>query len=400
MIARAFFLALLSLLFAGQVQAKKLPDTIIFDPEVLVETKRRVLERDPTVMPAFKKLVEQAELAMKAPAETVIFKSGPPSSGDIHDYRSLAPYYWPNPDSYNEMPFIRRDGERNPAVDSAKYDHARMQRMSNDALTLALAWYLTGNEEYAGKGTALIWSWCCDSVTRTNPNMDFAHEQPGIAEGAPSGIIETRDLIKVAEAARIMEPSQAWSRAVTKKVMAWFTDYVEWLQTSEFGRLEAGAMNNHGTWYDAQLAVFTLFIGDKNYARSIVANTVPRRIMLQIERNGAMPAELDRTRSRHYTFFTLEAFFILAAVGDRVGIDIWHWADTSGASVKKAFDYAAPYIAKNEPWPFGGIGSYDPFLFTPLFHRAAMVYKEDRYLDYLKALPKDKLLLDRAQLFY
>ena len=184
MIARAFFLAFLSLLFAGQVQAKKLPDTIIFDPEVLVETKRRVLERDPTVMPAFKKLIEQAELAMKAPAETVIFKSSPPPSGDIHDYRSLAPYYWPNPDSYNEMPFIRRDGERNPAVDSAKYDRARMQRMSNDALTLALAWYITGNEEYAGKGTALIWSWCCDSVTRTNPNMDFTHEQPEIGRAS------------------------------------------------------------------------------------------------------------------------------------------------------------------------------------------------------------------------
>jgi len=90
----------------------------------------------------------------------------------------------------------------------------------------------------------------------------------------------------------------------------------------------------------------------------------------------------------------------LAAVGEHVGIDMWNWADDTGSSIRKAFDYAAPYIAKNEPWPFGDIGTYDPFLFTALFQRAALVYKEPRYREFLKALPEDKLLQDRAQLFY
>lgn len=400
MIARCLFATLVTLLLAGQAFAKTLPDTILFSPEVMAETKQRVLERDPKIMPAYKKLIEQADRAINAPAETVIFKPAPPEDGNIHDYWSLSPYWWPNPDTLDGLPYIRRDGERNPEADSEKYDRNRMRRMSTDALTLALAWYLTGDEEYAGKGTALIWSWCCDSVTRTNPNMNFAQSRPGSIGGHPTGIIETRDLIKVVEAARLLEPSQAWSKVVSKKVKAWFSEYVDWLQTSTFGRLEAGAANNHGTWYDAQLAVFALYVGDKNLARTIVGSVTPRRIGMQIERNGAMPLELKRTRSRHYTFFTLQAFFTLAAVGDRVGIDVWNMRDTSGSSIRKAFDFAAPYIAKDEPWPFGDIGSYDPFVFTPLFHRAALVYKDGRYVDYLKALPKEKLLRDRAQLFY
>ncbi|MDC0336256.1 alginate lyase family protein [Pseudodesulfovibrio sp.] len=400
MVVRALFLTTLFLLLAGHAQAKKLPETILFSPEVLAETKRRVQERDPAVMPAYKKLIEQADRALKAPAETVIFKPKPGPSGDIHDYWSLSPYWWPNPKSPGGLPYIRRDGMRNPTVDSDTYDRARMRRMSTDALTLALAWYLTDNEEYSGKGTALIWTWCCDSITRTNPNMNYAQSRLGLTHGHRTGIIETRDMIKVVEAARIMEPSKAWSKAVTRKVTAWFAEYVAWLQTSDFGKKEAAATNNHGTWYDVQLAVFSLYIGDTKLVRAIIDTLGPRRLIEQIRPNGAMPAELDRSRSRHYTFFTLEAYFILAAVGERVGLDFWHWESPTNVSIKKAFDYAAPYLAEGEPWPFGDVGKYDPFMFTPLFHRAAMVYKEPRYLEILQALPKDALQRDRAQLFY
>ena len=400
MLIRGLLLTFIALLMTGQAFARKLPDTIVLSPEVMYETKRRVIERDPAIMPAFKKLIEQADRAIKAPAESVVLKKTPPPSGDMHDYWSLSPYWWPNPDSVNGTPYVRRDGERNPEADSEKYDRGRMRRMSTDAITLALAWYLTGNEEYAGKGTALIWSWCCDSVTRTNPNMNYAQARSGTDEGHHTGIIETRDLIKVVEAARILEPSHAWSKAVTRKFTAWFRKYADWLQTSTFGQQERASLNNHGTWYDAQLAVYSLYIGEEGTARSILGMVPLHRIVGQIEGNGAMPAELDRTRSRHYTFSTLEALFVLAAAGKRVGIDLWHWTDASGASIKKAFDFAAPYLAKDETWPFGDIGAYDPFAYTPLFHRAAMVYKEPRYLQLLKALPGDKLSRDRAQLFY
>ncbi|QGY38597.1 alginate lyase [Pseudodesulfovibrio cashew] len=397
-------LTLLLILAAATAWAGKVPKTILYSPEVLAETKRRVQERDPAIMPAYRELLRQADLAIKTPAETVVFKPAPPPGGTKHDYWSVAPYWWPDEASPNGLPYVRHDGETNPEAASKAYDRQRLRTTAANALTLAQAWYLTGSEEYAGKGSALIWSWCCDSVTRMTPHLRFAQmrrgDRPGKWETSPSGIIEGRELIKIAEAARLLEPSHAWSAVVTNKLTKWFEKYLHWLLTSPQGRREAGADNNHGVWYDAQVAVIALYAGKTNLARSVVGTSAAKRLSLEVEGNGAMPRELERTRSRHYTFFTLEAFFTLAAVGDRTGIDLWRWTDGQGRSLRRAFDYAAPYLAKEEPWPFGHTGRYDPFAFTPLFHRAAMVYKEDRYRDYLKALPEAERLRDRAQLFH
>lgn len=397
---RRILLALLALLMAGQALAAKRPDTIILSPEALITAKERVYSRDARIMPAYNALIAQADRAMNAPAETVILKPGPPPGGDMHDYWSLSPEWWPNQDSSDGKPYIRRKGMRNPETDSEQFDRNRMRRMSSDALTLALAFYLTGNEEYAGKGTALVWSWCCDSVTKTRPNMEFARSRPGVSSGHYNGIIETRDLIKVVDAARLLEPSQAWSKVVSKKAVKWFTEYIQWLETSQFGRLESNTNTHHSTWYAAQLAVFALYAGKNSLAQSIVGSAAPRFISYQIAPDGSMPEELKRPRSRYSTFFTLEAFFVLAAVGERVGIDLWNWRDGSGRSIKSALDFAAPAFASDKSWPHGSTGAYDPFEFTPLFHRAALVYKDNRYLDYLTPLAPEKLLTDRAQLFY
>jgi len=397
---RLLFTALLILLFAGTAHAGKLPDTIIFSPEAMAKTKQRILERDPLLKPAYDALIKEAGRAVTAPAESVILKPSPPSGEKQHTYWSLDPEWWPDPKRSGGLPYMHRPGESNPEARSEKYDRQRLHRMAADALTLALAWYLTGNEQYAGKGTALIWSWCCDSVTRTEPHMRFAHARPGVAKGHHSGIIETRDMIQVAEAARILEPSQAWSNVVTRKVSAWFTSYVKWLMTSRFGSLESSENNAHGTWYDAQVAVFAFYAGDTTLARSVIGTVDRRRIGFQIEKNGAMPAALEERASRQATFFNLEAFFILAAVGERLGLDLWNWDDPYSGSIKKAFDYAAPYISPDEPWPFGHTGKFAPQPFTPLFHRAALVYKDKRYLNHLKALPDAFLIKDRAQLFH
>ncbi|QJB57016.1 alginate lyase family protein [Pseudodesulfovibrio sp. zrk46] len=397
---RSLALLIALLVLTGQALAGRLPDTIVLSPKVLAATKQRILERDRELMPAYKAFIADADRALKAPAEAVILKASAPPGGTMHDYWSLAPYWWPNNETLDGLPYVRRDGQRNPQSATEKYDRARMRRMSSDALTLALAWYMTGDEEYAGKATGLIWSWVCDSVTRMNPSLNYAQSRPGIADGTHYGIIETRDLIKVCEAARILEPSHTWSKVVTKKVTSWFTDYLKWLQKSSFGRKEGNSLNNHGTWYDAQVAVFAMYIGKESLARSIVTSGTPMRILSQIESDGTMPRELERTRSRHYTFFNLEAFFILAAIAEHFKVDMWKWTEPNGVSIRKAFDLAAPHIAKDAPWEYGKTGVYDPFAFTALFHRAAMVYKDDRYTDFLKALPADKLKRDRAQLFY
>jgi len=399
----ATVLALILCLAATTALAQKTPDPIVHSKKVLLESKQLVLKRDPLVMPAYRALIEEANRALTRASESVVFKPAAPPRGKPHDYWSLAPDFWPDPTEPDGLPYVQREGESNPEATSAKFDHARLHQTAEDALTLALAWYLSDNEQYAGKGAALIFSWCCDSYTRMTPNMNFARMRPGAKPGkweaSPEGLIEGRDLILLAEAARMLEPSRAWGNAVTKKLKRWFEDYIQWMQTSELGIEASGLTDRHGTWYDAQMAVFAAFTGQDDLARSVVDGAAFARMIPQISDNGAMPLELERVRSRHATFSNLSAFFILAAVGEKVGVDLWNRVE-DGVSVKLALDYAAPYLAADETWPFGSVGQYDHFMFTTLLHRAAMVYKDERYRDFLKKLPADKLAQDRAQLFY
>ncbi|BCS88187.1 alginate lyase family protein [Pseudodesulfovibrio sediminis] len=381
---------------AGQT----LPDTVVLSPQVLHATKQRVLKRDPAVRPAYEQFMWEAEQAVKAPIESPTFKGKTGPSRDNHDYWSISPYWWPDPKKQDGLPFIRRDGQRNPETASDTYDRTRLNRMSKNALTLALAYYLTGNEVYATRATALIKAWCVDPATKANPNMRYAQARPGISDGQPTGIIETRDLILVVDAVRLLEHSRAWGKADTRKVETWFSHYTDWLMHSEFGRKEAGSPNNHGTWFDAQVAVFAYFTGDKKLANTVVGTTPTRRIVRQIMPDGSMPLELERTRSRQYTFFNLEAFFVLAAVGERLGVDLWNWKDPVGPSIRQALDFAASGIDPSQEWPHGRTGAFNPYVHVPLFRRAAVVYKDKRYIDFLKTLPADRLTRDRSFLFY
>ena len=397
--AALFALLLLPFVLPTNGEASRTPDAIVFDPAVMAETKERVLRRDPALMPAFRRLIAEADKAIVADAESVIFKPTPPPRGDRHDYWSLAPYWWPDPDQPRGLPYVRRDGERNPKADADAYDHGRLNRMAHDVLTLSLAWFLTENEMYAGKATALVWAWCCDSFTRMNPRLDFAHFRPGISPGTSTGVLDAVPLVWVCEAARILQPSRSWSDVVTHKTQAWFKEYCQWLLDSELGRGAAARADRVGVWRDAQLVVFALYSGDMKLART-VAETAHQRIESQIERNGSLPQELRRARSRHATFSTLQAFFVLAAASERLGIDLWRWGDVHGGSIKRALDFAAPHFNPARPWPFGDVGQYDPMRFTALFYRAALVYSDDQYRKTLGFLSRHQLETDPHQLFY
>lgn len=76
---------------------------------------------------------------------SVVDKAAPAASGDPHDYLSLAPYWWPDPDAPDGLPHIRRDGLFFPPATiggdgSEAYDRTRLFACFDDITICALAW--------------------------------------------------------------------------------------------------------------------------------------------------------------------------------------------------------------------------------------------------------------------
>ena len=114
-------------------------------------------------------------------------------------------------------------------------------------------------------------------------------------------------------------------------------------------------------------------------AEGVAQNAEKKRIAVQIEADGRQPLELARTKSFGYSCFNLRALTELATLGDRVGVDLWHFETRDGRSIRRALDYLLPYAESQKSWPYKEIGGVEPeALAAPLFE-ASGAYKEPRY---------------------
>ena len=334
-----------------------------------------------------------ADAAMKEGPFSVMDKQQTPPSGDKHDYMSQAPYFWPDPKSANGLPYIRRDGERNPEIRKIS-DHDELGKLSSTVRTLALAYYLTGNEAYARRAELLLQTWFLSPATRMNPNLNFGQGIPGINTGRSIGIIETVGLTNVVDAIGLLAGSNAWTGDDQKGMEAWFTAYASWLENSDHGKKESAAKNNHGTYYDVQLADFELFVGHTEVARKVISEAEQKRIASQVMPDGSQPLELERTRSFSYSTMNLRGLMELAILGDQVGLDLWHYTTKDGRSIQRAFEYILPYATGEKKWPQQQITEFSPQEFVP----AALLAAQHLDKSYVRAADKIEVPKNSAEL--
>jgi hypothetical protein len=315
-----------------------------------LEAIKAALPTDPAIGAAYRELVIRADKALASKPASVMDKRSIPVSGDRHDYVSLARYWWPNP-ANPKGAYVRRDGDTNPDVESNRFDRSALSRMAREADTLALAYYYSGERKYAEGAARVIRTWFLDPTTAMNPNMNFAQAVPGVSNGRAEGVLDGASFIGVIDAAGLIGPSDALTPAETAALERWFSRYLDWMLNSPNGKAEGKASNNHGLWYDAQAARFALFARRPDIARRIVAAFPKARIAQQIDASGALPKELTRTRSFHYSLYALGAAYTVADSAACLGIDLYR-ADEKGRSLRKATNYVAAWRGRAADWPY------------------------------------------------
>ncbi|GGN71360.1 alginate lyase [Streptomyces albiflavescens] len=355
--------------------APKVPRTAVLDGARLQETKARLQHGDPQLKRSLENLTARADNWLDQGPWTVVDKPKPAPGGDVHDYLSQAPYWWPSQpktaDNPWGCPYVQRDGQRNPEVDTGT-DRQDVEKVFDSSYDLSLAWYYTGKKQYAEKAATVLRTWFLASDTRMNPNLDHGQFIPCKYDGRAIGIIDfSQSYTSVLDALAILETgAPGWSKNDRTAMRAWNTDFRDWLANSAFGKEEGAAKNNHGTFYDMQLAALAYATGDNDLARRTVLDARALRIDPQIAADGSQPQELARTRSWHYSTFDLVAYTRLAAIGRHVGVNLWSYQGPDGQSLFKAVDYLLPAATGAEPWAHPEL-EFHRFAASDVVHAAA-----------------------------
>ncbi|MBP9017258.1 MAG: alginate lyase family protein [Paludibacteraceae bacterium] len=339
-------------------------------------------------------VIGEADKHLTATIATVMDKPLTPASGDKHDYMSMGRYWWPNPNTKDGLPYIRRDGVSNPELE--KLDRNSLSKMARSVVILSLAYHLTNKDEYAQKAVKNLKTWFLDKKTKMNPNMNFGQTIPGRnnGKGRGEGVLDSYSFVEMLDAVELLKSSNKFTMEDQAALKDWFSAYLNWMLTSEIGQEEYNAKNNHGTAFDVQVVRYALFTGNKEVADKFVKDFPERRIFTQIEPNGAQTYELQRTKAFGYSVYNLTHFMDMAFLAKSMNQDIFHAVSSDGRSIVKAIDFLIPYVGKpSSEFPYQQIQDWDKEQsnFCWVLKRADILTGMDNYKDiYSKYLPNKR----------
>jgi len=295
-----------------------------------------------------KVLTAEADALLTAAAPSVTQKKHLPPTGDAHDYQSLSPYWWPDPAKPDGLPWLSRDGEVNPLF--YEYDSPRLESFSQAVIRLIFEAATSGKTVYGEKAGKLLKTWFLDPNTEMNPHLQYAQFIPGITTGRGIGIIDATAFVFLLDAVTRLEFNKEWTVKDLAGLKNWMNRYLDWLLTSANGKEEGNEANNHGTWYDVQVACVASFCDKMESVRDQLTAAAQNRISTQIGSDGSQPHELKRTLSFTYCTFNLLGFSCVAKFLSKPGLNLWAWKGTKGGSILSAIRWMIPYYTKKSPW--------------------------------------------------
>ena len=308
-----------------------------------------------------------------------------------HDYFSEGPYWWPNP-ANPKGPYVRRDGERNPARFMS--NRRDIESMSVSTLVLGIGAFFLKKSACIQHAEHILSVWFVDPATRMNPNLEYGQAIRGVADGRGTGLIDTVSLIRCVQGLVLLEAAGGISPDLMSTVRQWFAAFVRWMTASKKGLDEKKSGNNHATWWAAQVAAYASFLHDDNTLQMTFDHYRTYLVPTEIRPDGSCPREEARTNSLGYSCFNLDAFSVLCRIAQVRGTDLWGFVAPNGGSVAKACDYLLPFILHPDTWRHQQITPFKPD--TVVFPGLTGVGLHSRkLLDAYGKLPHAKLAWDQ-----
>ncbi len=334
------------------------------------------------------RVLKKAEEYLKLSPITITNAVCERSAGGKNDFYSEGDYWWPDPEN-PDGPYIRKDGMTNPKNFTAHRE--AMIRFSQISGALGSAYIITKDEKYAKALLPHLQAWFLNPDTKMNPNLLYGQAIKGIVTGRGIGIIDTIHLMEVAKATEAIENSRAISKTAIQGIKKWFSEYLTWITTHEYGISERDNGNNHSVCWVMQAAVFASLI--KNKEVLIHCKKMYKNVLLpnQMAPNGSFPLEIERSKPYGYSLFTLDAMSTICQVLSTPEENLFEYITVDNKSIVLGLSFLYPYVKDKSSWPYKkDVMYWDEWPVShPAFLFGGLALENDLYFDLWKSLKTD-----------
>jgi hypothetical protein len=332
--------------------------------------------------------IEKADNYLDEAPVTVTDAYSERSAGGRNDFYSEGDYWWPDPENPGG-PYVQRDGLSNPDVFS-NHRHA-MIRLSEHTAALTSAWVLTGKQQYADKALEHLNAWFVNPETMMNPHMLYAQAISGRVTGRGIGLIDAYHLVEVAQSVRVLSEKDGITQAQAAEIKEWFSRFLTWMTTHQYGIDEMNTQNNHAVCWLATAGIMARLTENTEIINLCIDRFKNIALPDQMETDGSFPRELRRTKPYGYALFNMDAFANVAQILSSPEENLWEFETPDGKSLKLGMEFIYPYIDDKSTWPY----EKDVYIWEEWPVRqscllfAGMAYNKEEYIDTYLKLPAD-----------
>lgn len=341
---------------------------LVFTKERLKKLKANLKQNE------IKELEDKLSYLLTKPQFKVTDKSKDICLGfSSHNYMSLATYYWPNPQTPDNLPYIQKDGYPNPEGDV--YDKDRLRETAFIIYYELLLYYLTENTKYYFDMKRRLTVFFLLAETRMLPNMNHAQIVKGKNLGRGIGIIDfSANMSYAVILLKSLYDLDFVDMGLYNSYKTWLTKFLNWLRYDKIAVEEMVAHNNHGTMYDFLLMAICYYLNLNKLIPSIVYNVIENRMLRQFADDGSLPYELARTKSKSYSLMGLKGFTDLAILFKEYDYDLynldWYFKNVKTNLLKSGIKYMLDNLILVDKWSYEQIAFFDEGTKLPIFLEA------------------------------
>lgn len=124
------------------------------------------------------------------------------------------------------------------------------------------------------------------------------------------------------------------------------------MKTSDKGKTERAALNNHATCWALQAAEFARLVGDSETRDDVRRQYIEVLLPRQMGGDGSFPKELTRTKPYSYSIFNFDVMTMLCESLKGTGPDLLQFALPDGRGICKGAAFLYPCLKDKNAWPY------------------------------------------------